>query len=139
MDARFLNEAGSIIRVEDETGVRDVPADAGNSDYAALIASGTPIAAFQAPPPTADDVRAEARRRILAVYPDWKQLNMNARATELTSIEMRQGSLTPEEETERGALEAAWQWIKSVRAASNAMEADPPADFADDANWPANP
>lgn len=81
-------------------------------------------------------VKGEARRRIIARFPDWKQTNMVARALELT----RKGAgLTPEEQTEATQLQAAWDWIKAVRAASDALEAmDPiPADFTADQRWPA--
>lgn len=65
--------------------------------------------------PTADDVRAEANRRIVAVYPLWEQINRNR--------------------TGDGAV-AMNAWIDSVRAASNLMEANPPLDYADDQHWP---
>src|SRR5690606_24310596 len=82
----------------------------------------------------ADDVRLEARRRILAAYPDWKQQNMTARGVEL--IRVGETNWSPEEQAEADTLQAAWDWIKAVRAASNAMESEPPADYADDAHWP---
>lgn len=82
-------------------------------------------------------LQEEARRRILARYPDWMQQNMTARGVELQDMWRRNGSWTMEEEAEATALQAAWDWIKAVRAASNAMEANPPADFRNDAHWPA--
>lgn len=85
---------------------------------------------------TADDVRLEARRRILGRYADWKQANMLARVSELQEKRLGGESLTTEEAAERDALQAAWDWIKSVRAASNVMEADPPADYTADSHWP---
>lgn len=139
MEARFLNEAGTVVRITDETGSRDVPVDPANVDYAALVDAGTPIDAYEAPAPTADMVRAEARRRILALYPEWKQANLSARALELVEMIAQGETLTTEEQAERDEIDATWQWIKSVRAASNGMEADPPADFTSDHRWPANP
>ena len=99
------------------------------------------IAASAPPAPTADDVKAEAGRRILAVYADWKQRNMTMRATELQEIRIGGGTLTAEEETERLALIAASDWVKSMRVASDAIEAmDPiPNDFRNDSFWPENP
>ena len=41
-----------------------IPADAGNADYADLLASGQEIAPYIPPAPTAEDVRAECRRRM---------------------------------------------------------------------------
>ena len=46
---------------------------------------------------------------------------------------------TADEQTEATSLDAVWAWIKSVRAASDALEAlDPiPADYVADRYWPA--
>lgn len=73
------------------------------------------------------EVKAEAGRRILALYPTWKQANMNMRATELVDIRLDR-ELTMEETAERDALLAAAAWIKDVRAASDAIEAALPDD-----------
>lgn len=84
-------------------------------------------------------VKAEARGRILARYPDWKQANMTARGVEL-AFKVAQGeTLREAETTEIAALQGVWGWIKAVREASNALETlDPvPAGFADDGYWPA--
>lgn len=81
-------------------------------------------------------VKAEAQRRIFDRFPQWKQANMTARAVEI--VRMGEGNWTPEVKTEADALDGAWAWIKSVRDASNTIEAlDPiPSDFSDDARWP---
>lgn len=81
-------------------------------------------------------VKAEARRRILDRYPDWKQTNMLARSVELVK---KGASLTPEETVESQQLEAVWAWIKAVRAASDQLEAMTPIplDFEDNGRWPA--
>ena len=134
--ARYHTPDHSVICLEDESGTRFVPVDPGNADYAELVLTEMPIADYQAPPATPDMVRAEARRRILAAFPEWKQANMTARATELVSIELREGSLTAGQEAERDAIETAWTWIKSVREASNVLELDPPANYADAVHWP---
>lgn len=68
-------------------------------------------------------IRAEAKQRIEARYPDWLQRNMTARSAELIDIRATVGSLTAEEEAERQGIKAIWTAIKSVRAASNAAEA----------------
>ena len=87
--------------------------------------------------PKAAAVKAEARRRILALYPDWKQANLTARGVEL----LRKGEArwTAEELAEADAIHAAWDWVKSVRSASDAIEAMSPIpeDFRADRNWPA--
>jgi hypothetical protein len=84
-------------------------------------------------------VKAEASRRILARYPDWKQRNMTARGVELLNRRLVAGAWTEAETAEAGALQAAWDWITAMRVASNALEAlaPIPADFTDDGRWPA--
>lgn len=136
MTARYADPGHTSIAVERDGQTLFVPVDPLNADYAALFADNTPIAPYAPPPVTADDIRGEARRRILAAIPDWKQANMTARAVELADKQSRGESLTDAEMAERGAIDAAWGWIKSVRAASDTLESDPPADFADDAHWP---
>lgn len=81
----------------------------------------------------ADAVKAEARRRIVAAFPEWKQANMTARAVEL----IRDGDL---EHADMVGLTVAWGWIKSVREASNALEAMSPIplDYQDDSHWPSS-
>jgi hypothetical protein len=76
-----------------------------------------------------ESVKVEARRRILARWPEWKQLNMNARATQLTRIRLDR-PWTEAEAAEAAALEGAWAWIVQVRAASDAIEATVPTDAA---------
>jgi len=101
------------------------------------------IAAYDPNAPTADDVRAEAQRRIVlltgAASLDAcliKQLNASMRATELVNIKASGGTLTAEQDAEAAALQAFADAIKAIRAASNAMEASPPVDYASDARWP---
>lgn len=69
-------------------------------------------------------IKQSARAHILATLPEWKQTNMAARAIELTRIQLAGGTLSP---TESAALESAWAWVKTVRAASDAAEAALPA------------
>ncbi|HEY5830054.1 MAG TPA: hypothetical protein VIV01_16970 [Hyphomicrobiaceae bacterium] len=85
-----------------------------------------------------DAVKAEARRRITQRFPDWKQANMTARGVELLNIRVAVGSWTAPQAQEAAELGAAWDWIKTVRAASDAIEAlaPIPADFASDTRWP---
>jgi len=82
-------------------------------------------------------VKAEARRRILARYPDWKQTNMVARSVELMHLKGTK-EWTPAEQAEADALQAAWDWVKAVRSASDVIEVMTPipADFRDDRHWP---
>lgn len=68
-------------------------------------------------------VKAEASARILAAFPMWKQMNLNARATELTNALAANGAYTEAEAIEALRLQAVWAWIRSVRAASDSIEA----------------
>ena len=109
------------------------PAGLRRRDYDRAVRDGIDMP-FDRPAPDADDVRDEAGRRILARYPRYAQLNMAARGTELVFI--GQTNWTEAEAAEAADLQIRWNWIKSVRAASNAMEPDPPEDFAEDSRWP---
>jgi hypothetical protein len=89
-----------------------------------------------------NDVRAEAQRRIIALVgaPDLtscmiKQMNANMRANELNDIQHSR-ELTAEEAAEANALRSLATQIKSIRAASNVLEPNPPPDYADDKYWP---
>jgi len=83
-------------------------------------------------------VKLEAKRRIIAVYPRWKQRNLTARGVELVKIRVLVGSWTVDEQTEVDAIQAVWDWVKSVRTSSDALEAQNPVpvDFTDDKHWP---
>lgn len=79
-------------------------------------------------------IKVGARARILARLPEWKQANMTARAVELVSLGQASG---PEWE----AMQAAWNWIKAVRAHSDALEAavqqsNDPASVDIETGWP---
>jgi hypothetical protein len=82
-------------------------------------------------------VKDEARRRILARFPDWKQANMTARGVELTLIKIGR-EWTQKEQAEAERLQTDWGWIKSVRSASDAIEAMQPipSTFRSDEWWP---
>lgn len=84
-------------------------------------------------------VKVECGRRIYTPFPQWKQANMTARAVELQEIRSEDGALSGALADELADLRAAWDWIKSVRLASDAIEAlDPiPLNYTDDVHWPA--
>jgi len=83
-------------------------------------------------------VKLEARRRILARYPDWKQVNMTARGVELQDAWRQNGAWSAAEAAEASALQSAWAWIKAVRTASDVIESltPIPSDYNDDSRWP---
>ena len=87
-------------------------------------------------PPTADAVKAEAYRRIVAICPEWKQRNLIAQATLLA--EKGRANWTAQELADWDAGEAVWTRIKAVRDRSGTIEAMTPipADFTDDKHWP---
>jgi hypothetical protein len=96
------------------------------------------------PPLSAQDVKMEAQRRIIALTGAGdlqscliKQLNANMRANEMNDKRVSGDTLTPEEEAEATALRGLADGIKAIRAASNVIEAMSPIpdDFADDSYW----
>lgn len=110
-----------------------------------VFEDGVLVAVGEARPATADDVRAEAQRRIIALVGARdlqdcmiKQLNANMRANEINDIRHAR-ELTAVEAAEADALRALAAVIKAVRGASNAIEAQSPIpdDYADDKWWPA--
>ncbi|WP_024296636.1 hypothetical protein [Methylomicrobium lacus] len=62
-------------------------------------------------------INARAEEIIKARLPQWKQANLTARAVELNHRAV--GLWTQAETAEWGAIQAEWEWVKSVRAASN--------------------
>lgn len=97
------------------------------------------IAGFDPGKPSADDIKNEARRRIVSLLPEWKQANMTARGVELLTLRVSGSQWSQSEQGEAAAIQAAWAWVRSIRAASNELETTRPADFASDTHWPAPP
>lgn len=86
-------------------------------------------------PATAEMVKGEAYRRIVALCPEWRQRNLTAQAAQLAK--KGEANWTAEEATAWAAGEALWAQIAAIRAASDIIEAmDPiPTDFAADDYW----
>lgn len=86
-------------------------------------------------PVTADDVRAEASRRILAIAPEWRQRNLTAQAAILAA--KGRDNWTPEDQAAWDAGEAVWVRISALRASSNVLEVMNyiPQDYRDDKHW----
>jgi hypothetical protein len=80
-------------------------------------------------------VKAEAKRRIIAIAPEWKQSNMLARA--LTLLRKGEANLTTAEALEVSGMDEVWTEIQRIRSVSDTLEAvdPPPEDFADDRHW----
>ena len=122
-----------------------IHSDVDGGGMLAFLAGGGVIAPYVAPVVvlTADDVRAEAQRRIIAmtgatslIETIVKQSNANMRANELNDKRLNGETLTAQEQAEADGLRALADAIKAIRAASNVMEANPPANYKDDSNWP---
>lgn len=101
-----------------------------------VLIGETPVPPQASPPLTGprlnDRIKAAARAVILARYPAWKQANMTARAVEL--VEIGPLNRSPSQDAELESLRAAWAWVKSVRAKSDAAEAA--GTQPDDIVWP---
>lgn len=74
-----------------------------------------------------NEVRVEANARILERFPLTSQLNMVTTAVELADTRIDR-VLTAPEQIQRVELKAAFAWIRSIRAASNTIEAAIPED-----------
>ena len=109
-----------------------------------FLRAGNIIQPYLAPPVTADRVRAEAQRRIIILTGASdlnscviKQLNALMRVGEINDKQARGEALTPQEQAEAVALRNMAAMVKAIRAASNVMEPNPPADYTSNARWPA--
>lgn len=90
---------------------------------------------------TAYDVRAEASRRMMALVGARDAAHLEiiiANGTREAVRLLRRGAetWTPDEAQRAAELEALDLAIEAIRAASNRLEADPPADFQDPKHWP---
>lgn len=68
-------------------------------------------------------VKLEARARILAFLPDWKQSNYNARMNQLNDARFSR-ALTVEEDGEIEVMRAAWARAVAIRQASDVHESN---------------
>lgn len=134
-------ENGLVVNVieVDPQNIPDWAADwpeAGNAGPGSTYDGQTFTAPVEVGTVTAEDVKAEAMRRILAVAPEWKQRNLTAQAAILAKI--GEANWTTEQAAAWAAGEAVWSAVAAIRAASDVIEAlDPiPQDYADDARWP---
>lgn len=93
------------------------------TDDAAGNLTATPRDIDQLKAMRCEEIKAIARGKILAYMPEWKQANNTARMVELNWKVTGGTALTPAEQAEADALQAAWDNIKAIRTASNANEA----------------
>jgi RNA-binding protein YhbY len=151
MEAVFANEENTQISWTNEQGqVWSVPYPLADGQIPNQIQSwidaGNTIAPYAPPALTAADVKAEAQRRICAVFGVTdltsciiKQLNAQMRASELINIKAEGGTLTTEQQAEADALQAAADAVKLIRSKSDVIEAMTPipADYTNDSYWSA--
>ena len=87
---------------------------------------------------TPAQVKAEAERRILAIMPEYKQRNYLALGLEATVTYGADATQWPSDlQAAHAQAQSAWDQIKAIRLASNALEAlNPiPQDYTDDKHW----
>lgn len=82
-------------------------------------------------------VRSECRRRIYAAASAEAQMNM-ATAAAITSAKA-EADRTDDDKTVLDGVHLALAWVADMRAAFEALAADPDTDFMNDAAWPALP
>lgn len=130
-----------IATLMDDSKVRThVGSDVQGGMVAYLAEGGTIDPAPAPPPPTADQVRAEAQRRLMELVgarsPEHLATTISNASREAVRL-LRLGSAnwTEAQATRAAELEAADAAVEVIRAASNALESNPPADYADDKHW----
>lgn len=135
---RYTDPDHTMIRLD---GGRIVPADPRNRHFAALVAAGAVIQPYAPQPPTANDVRSEASRRmqVLVGARDAKHLDIiisNATREAVRLLHKGSENWTPADTARTAELESMDQAIEAIRNAANAMEFNPPDEFRDDSRWP---
>lgn len=137
---KYMDAARTIIQAQREDGSLLI-IEPTNPQVWATATGGTwgEVADFVVPPPppvTAQAVKDEAYRRIVAIVPEWRQRNLTARAAILS--EKGRANWTAQELAEWEAGEALWARVKALRDASDVIEAlDPiPQDYTADERWP---
>jgi len=136
-DLKYVNEAGGIQATRTATGVGVYLEPGGDLHQMAIDGQWGAIAPYIAPPVEVkpQQVKDEARRRILLICPVWRQSNMLAQAATLN--DKGRDNWTAQELEEWEAGEAIWQQIQAIRTASDVIEAlDPiPEDYTADTHW----
>ena len=140
ISARYANPEETVILVSDGIIETNVPKDPENKDYAALMANAVPISAYQAPPPTADDVRAERDRRLCLLVgasnkAEYDEIVGNATREAVRLLRKGEANWTPEESARAAELENSELQLAEIEARSVELEVNPPANFKEDAVW----
>ena len=131
-----------IATLLDDSEVRThVGSDVEGGMVAYLAEGGTIDAATPPPPPTANDVRVEAQRRLMdlvgARSPEHLAITIsNASREAIRLLRLGSANWTPAQAARAAELEAADAAVEAIRAASNALESNPPTDYVDAKHWP---
>jgi len=140
---RYVNQEGTVILLDLDNEGSEVLAAEPTGAYAEVFAEAVKgtygsVAPYVPPEPgpiTAQQVKDEAYRRIIAICPEWKQRNLTAQAAILA--EKGRDNWTAEELAAWDAGSGIWSEIAAIRAKSDELEAmDPiPLDYMDDKYW----
>lgn len=138
--AKFANPEQTVILVSDGSVEINVPKDLKNMDYASLVANAIPIAAYQPPPVTVFDIRAERDRRLFALVgatskAQYEQIVMNGTREAVRLLRKGEANWTDEESARSFELETFEAQIAAIEAKCVELEASLPANFEDDDVW----
>ena len=144
-NAKFENQEHRSVSVDVDGARISVPVDHENRHYQDLLDSGISIAPWQPPPPTLDDVRREAQKRMIKLVgardPEHLALiisNGLRESARLLRKEVDGVALTTTETTRKQTLMQIDATIEAIRTASNTLEAmtPVPVNYRDDSWWP---
>ncbi len=141
--AKYANPEETVILVSDGIVETNVPKDPANKDYAALVTNAVPISAYQKPPPTAADVRAERDRRQRLLVgasnkAEFDEIVGNATREAVRLLRKGEANWTPDESARAAELENSELQLAEIETRSAELEANPPANYQDDAVWNAS-
>jgi hypothetical protein len=83
-------------------------------------------------------INADAERRIVACFPDYAQRNANQFMTAATMQYGTDSTTWPQSaKDELAECNRGWDFVNSIRTASNSLQSSAPLNPCDDAHWPA--
>jgi len=135
---KYVNDLNGIQAERTSDSVAEYFSPGSDKHRSAVNGAYGEISPYVPPEPepiTAQQVKDEAYRRIIAICPEWRQRNLTAQASILA--EKGRANWTTEELAAWEAGEAIWSEIATIRAKSNELELmDPiPQDYTEDKWW----